>query len=849
MTTQFQSVDEAAAHYNKQQNDTHVKKAAEERHTMQQRFSLNDWPQMSLEQYALGQPHSRETYSYWLEFGTPHMGSMRGGTSHKHLIYKHKNKPGWYYRSDYENEQEAWLDLRSAFVRMFELAQADRWDEIGELDALRGARTLKLKSLHLYFPDKILSITSADHLLHFLHRLGVYQDEMKNWGAVRMNRFLLNQMRQISALRDWSTNEIERFLYTWADPRQVRRVVKIAPGKGGRHWQECLANGYICVGWDETGDLREFEAEEAFGERFSEIYSQHYNQHQSTLTKKAREVWTLMELEPGDVVIANRGLSEVLAVGEVVEPGYEWRPERAEHKHTVHVKWDTSYNKKTPLPQYWANVTVAPVGLELAQKLMSRNGRGPKSPLPLPALYPEIAAALEQRGQLILYGPPGTGKTFHARRFAAWWLLQDQGEANAAAVLSDKQQLLEAESRLKTLQIQQRVWWVVANPKEWGWDQLFQDGRVQYRYGRLQRNYPLLQPGDLVVGYQSTPDKRIIALARVEKGLEQSESGEPYMVLSPLRRVSDGPTYAELQADPILSKSEPMRFRCQGTLFALTDTEWESLLPMLTERNPDLEEIAIEGHAVGRLTWVTFHPSYSYEDFIEGFRPVDTGDGGLVLKMDDGLFKRVCREAQTNPQHKYLLLVDEINRANLAKVFGEIITLLEKDKRGLIVTLPQSKESFAIPENVYLLGTMNTADRSIKLMDTALRRRFAFMELMPDLELLAGATVGTLPLDEFLLVLNQRIAQSEGREKQIGHALLLDGEQPLSEPEEFARRFRQEILPLLQEYCYDDFAALADYLGEQIVNRQKRRLNKALLADPERLLEALTAVVNGGAGP
>jgi len=163
-----------------------------------------------------------------------------------------------------------------------------------------------------------------------------------------------------------------------------------------------------------------------------------------------------------------------------------------------------------------------------------------------------------------------------------------------------------------------------------------------------------------------------------------------------------------------------------------------------------------------------------------------------------------------------------------------------------VVTLPQNRKSFSIPDNVYLLGTMNTADRSIKLMDTALRRRFAFLELMPDVSLLTGATVNNLPLDEFLSTLNSRIIETEGREKQIGHAFFLDGEQPISEPEEFGRRFRQEILPLLQEYCYEDYSELAHYLGKQLVNIQEQSFNTDKLMDSDRLIEALTAMVNGG---
>jgi 5-methylcytosine-specific restriction enzyme B len=175
----------------------------------------------------------------------------------------------------------------------------------------------------------------------------------------------------------------------------------------------------------------------------------------------------------------------------------------------------------------------------------------------------------------------------------------------------------------------------------------------------------------------------------------------------------------------------------------------------------------------------------------------------------------------------------------VAKVFGELITLLEKDKRGMLVTLPQSKDSFRIPPNVYLLGTMNTADRSIKLLDTALRRRFAFIEMRPNIEVLRGVKVGTLPLDDFLEELNRRIAKTEGREKQIGHSFLLEGDEPITDPDEFARRFRQEILPLLQEYCYDDYSALASYVGTKLVDKDAQMIDQERLADTDALLAAL----------
>jgi 5-methylcytosine-specific restriction protein B len=835
------SLQEALKAYPKENNIDSVRAAEEERQLVLQRFPLEDWPVMPLENYALGQEKSEDTFCRWMEFKSLHLGSIRGGSARKLIIYKHKDKPGWYYDPAYKNEQDAWQAVRGAFVKAFKLAKEGDYNSIDELEPLQSGPALCLKVLHLYFPNDILPIYSKIHLLHFLRLLGQKEEELKEWEkkweVVRLNCSLLAILRKIPEFEGWSTVEIMRFLYQWNDPRDSRRIVKIAPGTDAIYWPECLSGGYICVGWDEVGDLREFESKEAFRERFTEVFNETYNHHKPTLTKKANEVWTLIELEPGDIVIANQGTSRILAIGEVIEPGYDWMPGRNEFKHIVHIKWDTSYEKEIEIQKKWAFLTVAPVSFSLYESIVK--GPGPIPVMPVDPIMRQIEDAIERKGQVILYGPPGTGKTYQARRFAVWWLLRQEGDQNPQAVLSEREAFEKAEKRLTTSPVTARVWWMVANKNKWHWNELFKEGRVKFSYGRLKRNFPLVQPGDLVVGYQATPDKRIIALAKISQGLEATDSDDSRIELVPLALVKDGLTFSELQGDSVLKNSEPMKNNNQGTLFSLTTDEAGYLLACLADRNPELQEYLDVDDSVGPLTRLTFHPSYSYEDFIEGFRPVDTGSGSLILRLEDGIFKRICREAQANPKKKYLLLVDEINRANVAKVFGEMITLIEKDKRGLIITLQQSKQSFTIPPNVYLLGTMNTSDRSIKLLDAALRRRFAFLELMPDIEILRGSKVGALSLDDFLEELNRRIARNEGREKQIGHSFLLDNSEPVNEPEELARRFRQEILPLLQEFCYDDYAALGEYLGDKIVDREARTLNVEVIGNTDSLLEAL----------
>ncbi|MGW6556993.1 McrB family protein [Streptomyces hydrogenans] len=247
----------------------------------------------------------------------------------------------------------------------------------------------------------------------------------------------------------------------------------------------------------------------------------------------------------------------------------------------------------------------------------------------------------------------------------------------------------------------------------------------------------------------------------------------------------------------------------------------------------------------GRLTMATFHPSYGYEDFVEGLRPVK-GASGFVLEPVDGVFKRVCEAAAVDPGQPYMVVVDELNRGNLPRILGELITVLEKDKRGLPVTLPLTGAPFRVPPNVRLLGTMNTADRSVRLLDSAVRRRFAFIELLPDPGSLRGAQVDQLDLGVFLGRLNDRIRTRLDREKQIGHAFLFSGGAPVSTAAEFAAVVRGEILPLLQEYAYDDYGLLASFLGEELVDVAAHTLREVTDEDlVNRLYEELQ-VGSGG---
>ncbi len=259
----------------------------------------------------------------------------------------------------------------------------------------------------------------------------------------------------------------------------------------------------------------------------------------------------------------------------------------------------------------------------------------------------------------------------------------------------------------------------------------------------------------------------------------------------------------------------------------------------------------------------TFHQSMSYEDFIEGIKPVlseNNSDQDIKYHIEKGIFYKCCDEASklagfinlkdaitnyTKEQRKerflkapsYGLFIDEINRGNIAAIFGELITLVEDDKRlgenEIIVELPYSKDRFGVPSNLYIIGTMNTADRSVEALDAALRRRFSFTEIMPEPELIRtkGKTpngkLDEIDLAEVLEVINKRIEILLDKDHQIGHSYFLsvDSEKDLKSV------LKNKIIPLLQEYFFGDYGKIGLVLGNGFVVLEKNKIGSNIFAD------------------
>lgn len=262
--------------------------------------------------------------------------------------------------------------------------------------------------------------------------------------------------------------------------------------------------------------------------------------------------------------------------------------------------------------------------------------------------------------------------------------------------------------------------------------------------------------------------------------------------------------------------------------------DWKEACADLIETVKAFQAGAPSTGAVQRYSFVTFHQSYGYEEFVEGLRPVLGGDaeaGEVQYEIRSGVFKDLCRRARSASDQRFAIVIDEINRGNISKIFGELITLIEPDKREgaentIAVTLPYSGETFSVPSNVDIIGTMNTADRSLALLDTALRRRFEFVPVMPDARDEPGAplaglrvTLGEQVIDvpRMLDAINQRVEALYDRDHCIGHAYfnplanVPDGDERLVALQQV---FSTRILPLLEEYFFEDWQKIRLVLAD-----------------------------------
>lgn len=405
-------------------------------------------------------------------------------------------------------------------------------------------------------------------------------------------------------------------------------------------------------------------------------------------------------------------------------------------------------------------------------------------------------------------------------------------------------------------------WWLVANPKIWSIANMqvgtIQDYTLYNDNGnrrRIFQNFLDAKEGDMVIGYESTPTKQIVALAEIAK----PNDGK----LIYIRKTESLPVpidYSTIKSIPELAGMEYMKNQ-QGSFFKLKEEEYNIIMDIIRDDNPVraeqkndiydeesfLNDVFMDKSQYARLKsllltkknvilqgapgvgktfaakklaysilgevdkshveFVQFHQSYTYEDFIMGFRPNE--EGGFYLKR--GIFYNFCKKAKADPDSKYFFIIDEINRGNLSKIFGELLMLIENDYRGESIKLAYSDELFDVPRNLYIIGMMNTADRSLAMIDYALRRRFSFFDMIPAFQTEGfkeyQKKLNNKQFDNIIdgiVKLNEVISNDDslGQGFCIGHSYFCN--QKEVNVEWLQSVIDYDILPMLKEYWFDD---------------------------------------------
>ena len=756
----------------------------------QDTFPLERLADMPLEDYT--NLNKENSFCYWLESRTSDLGSIWGGSSYKFGIYRYKNKPSatdnrilcddqyaWYAKYGKATAQEAYKLVLKAVKEVANAAKEHNLEAIDNIDTLGD--TVKWKIAFLYSEENLIPVYNHGMLEKLAAHFGL--ENPKERKISELQHFLWERKGDAD-LYDYYDSLLEIIRRTASNSEGVQTWI-YSPGEGACKWDECVANQQMYLGWDEMGDLEQYENREAMKTRMKELYGEGKEYRNDSLA-----TWEFVhEMNIGDVVFAKKGRGCIIGRG-VVTGEYEYDEERDEFIHCRSVDWNKTGE--------W-NIQEALV-MKTLTNLTS---------------YPDYVKKL-----------------------------------NA---------LVEGNS---TTENGHNYWWLCANPKIWsiaGWAVGEEQDYTLYNTAgnkrRIFQHFLDARTGDKVICYEANPTKQITGLAVISK-----ESDGERICFKKEETLASPIDLSIIKSMPELAGMEFL-VNPNGSFFHLTEKEYTTLLNLIRDENDEaapttptetytrenfLKEVYMSGEdfdtlqrlvrmkknvilqgapGVGktfcarRLAWammgekdesrvalIQFHQNYSYEDFVMGYKP-----SGSSFELQKGLFYKFCTTAANHPDREYFFIIDEINRGNLSKIFGELLMLIEKDYRGEKLTLAYKDEKFAVPANLYLIGMMNTADRSLALIDYALRRRFSFFEMHPGFDsegfkayLTEKNNTHLNKLTERLKELNCQIAADDslGRGFEIGHSYLCTTR--TVNDEWLKSVVAYDIIPMLQEYWFDN---------------------------------------------
>lgn len=525
----------------------------------------------------------------------------------------------------------------------------------------------------------------------------------------------------------------------------------------------------VSIGWRDLAEklgqqLLQFSTYDEFVSAYRKIYPE----------TQADMAWKFIyEMQKGDIILANKGHKSIFARGVIKSQA------KIFEKETIQSSENAALLSEWPIYREveWEEITPeVPIPSELEGKFSRRVISLTKEEYD--TLFDKSLTLKKiDKKQIILYGPPGTGKTYssvikaheiifgHTDPVITYRLLQEKLQSQPKNEI-DVAQLTWLEAIILTF----------------------------YQLNKEKLQVDEIKNSKIIQDFSAYKNNRFI-------------SNTIWNLL--LRD-------ARLDSETVKVKNKTGREYFDKD----SDSNW-----FLTEKGKEFQKGLIEDlinvpeSSNSQFNFITFHQSFSYEDFVEGIRPdLENADEiGIVYRIKDGIFKEICKKAAMDPHHNYVLVIDEINRGNISKIFGELITLLEDNKRmgeneEITVRLPYSGEIFGVPNNVYIIGTMNSTDKSIALVDIALRRRFHFERLNVEYDLIVNEDA-----KKFLMKLNSIICAIKNPDYEIGHYYMMNIPEIDDENKELKKVFTNQMLPLLEEYFFNDWEALATILGRDSI--------------------------------